>query len=86
MLTADVLGQETKDMDSLISDEVYNNFDTDRHYGVGLSGESDAWNYHLNAGYFQLVSDRSYYYFSAAAQYFHEKFCIPAKPIFSIPY
>ncbi|BAF72021.1 hypothetical protein [Sulfurovum sp. NBC37-1] len=74
MLTVDVLVQGTEDMDALISDEVYNNLDTDRHYGAGLSAEGDAWNYHLNAGYFRLVSDKSYFYFSAAVQYFHEKF------------
>ncbi|WP_353662250.1 hypothetical protein [Hydrogenimonas sp. SS33] len=69
----DLMLQATKDMDALVSSEVYNNVDADRHFALGVSGDGDAWGYHLSGGYFRLVGESSYYYLCAAAQYLYGK-------------
>jgi len=76
MLTIDVMMQENEDLDALISDEIYNNFDVDRHYGIGISGQNDALDYRVNAGYFRLVTGEQYYYLSGAVHYAYENLVI----------
>jgi hypothetical protein len=49
----DVMLQEGEDIDSLINDEIYNNFETKRHYGIGVLFEAFDISYRLNAGYFE---------------------------------
>jgi len=73
-LSVDVMMQATKDMDTLISDEVYNNFDTDRHYGIAVSTQSEPWQYRLNFGYFRTVEREERYYVSGAFKYESEKY------------
>ncbi|WP_201352863.1 hypothetical protein [Hydrogenimonas urashimensis] len=71
--TMDLMLQATKDMDTLLSREVYNNVDLNRHFALGLSGNRENWSYHLNGGYFRLVDEKSYYYLCASAQYLYRK-------------
>ena len=73
-LSVDVMLQATKDMDTLISHEVYNNFDTDRHYGIAISAQSAQWQFRLNFGYFRLVERAECYYLSGAFKYEAEKY------------
>ncbi|SFV61848.1 hypothetical protein MNB_SV-13-1607 [hydrothermal vent metagenome] len=61
--------QESEDIDKWINDEVYNTFELDRHYGLGLSLEHSDINYQLNAGYFHTIHDESYYYLLAGFEY-----------------
>jgi len=68
-MSVDILLQENEDFDNLISKEIYNNFETDRHYGIGLSLTEHAVSYHLNAGVFRTVTADEYYYLSAAFLY-----------------
>jgi len=68
-VTFDLMLQQTEDMDNLISKEIYNNFETDRHYAAGVSFENNSVSYRLNAGYFRTVTTEEYYYLSAAFLY-----------------
>ena len=65
----DVMMQENEDIDTLVSDEIYNNIETDRHYGVGISWSQDEAFYRFNAGYFRTVSSEQYYYLQGAFEY-----------------
>ena len=75
----DLMMQETEDMDNWISKEIYNNFETDRHYGLGASFSSNEVLYHVNAGYFHTVEDHDYYYLSAAFEYHYESLKLQAE-------
>lgn len=67
--------QHTRDIDAVFnSDDVYNNFDTDRHYGIGLLHTRGAWNYQFNAGYFHTMDRESLYYLLASICYENEAF------------
>lgn len=65
--TMDLMLQATKDLDTLVSHDVYNNFDTDRHFGIGVSGGEEGWAYRLNAGYFHRVDEGNDYLYAQAA-------------------
>ena len=65
-LNFDLMMQQTEDMDTWISKEIYNNFETDRHYGLGASFSNNDVLYYLNAGYFHTVTEQNFYYLSAA--------------------
>ena len=75
----DLMMQETEDMDNWISKEIYNNFETDRHYGLGVSFSANEVLYHLNAGYFRTVKDHEYYYVSGAFEYHYEELKLQAE-------
>lgn len=68
-IAIDTIIQGGEDLDNALNNEIYNNFDSDSHYGFGLSVQNDAWNYQLNTGYFHLTSDEEYYYLLGAAKY-----------------
>jgi len=73
-MTLNVMMQESEDLDNWISSEIYNNFETDQHYGAGVSFANSDVLYYLNAGYFQTVFDNQYYYIEGAFEYHHEAF------------
>lgn len=67
--------QQTRDIDALFnSDDVYNNFDIDRHYGLGLIHVEEAWSYQFNTGYFRTMTNESLYYLMASICYESEAF------------
>lgn len=67
--------QQTRDIDAIFnSSDVYNNFDTDRHYGVGLLLAEGKWSYQFNAGYFHTVDREALYYLMASICYENEAF------------
>ena len=78
-MTLNVMMQESEDLDNWISSEIYNNFETDQHYAAGLSFANVDVLYSLNAGYFQTVSDKQYYYLEAAFEYHYEAFKLQAE-------
>jgi len=61
--------QVSEDLDKIINNNVFNNFDVDSHYGMGLSLQDDAWTYQFNAGYFHVTSGKDYYYLLGAFKY-----------------
>ncbi|KYJ85840.1 porin [Sulfurovum riftiae] len=73
-LSFDVMAQETEDMDTLVSNEIYNNFETDRHYGIGMSFSRDDIFYQFNAGYFRTVNEKQFYYVQGAFTYTKDAF------------
>lgn len=68
-----------EDLDALINKNIYNNFDVDLHYGLGVSVENEAVNYQLNTGYFEVTSGESYYYLLGALEYSEETFKVQAE-------
>ncbi len=77
MFSFTLMAQESEDMDELINrDEVYNNFDTDRHYGLGLSFLTDVFVIQINGGYFEVKPDTGYSYVLGAFEYSAEEFRI----------
>ena len=67
--------QQTRDIDAIFnSDDVYNSFDTDRHYGVGLLHTNSAWSYQFNTGYFHTMDNETRYYLLASICYESEAF------------
>jgi len=70
----DTIIQGGKDLDNALNKEIYNNFDLDSHYGLGISLQKDTWNYQFNIGYFHLTLDQEYYYLMGAAKYEHDDF------------
>jgi hypothetical protein len=68
-LAVDTIIQGGEDLDNAFNQDVYNNFDVDSHYGLGLSLQKDTWNYQFNIGYFHLTSAEKYYYLLGAAKY-----------------
>lgn len=68
--TLHLMVQESEDMDELFNrDEVYNNFDTNRHYGMGTSFLYKQTLFQFNAGYFEVKPDQEYTYLLGAFQY-----------------
>ncbi len=65
----DTIIQGGEDLDAALNKEIYNNFDSDSHYGFGVSLQKDAWNYQFNTGYFHLTSNEEYYYLLGAVKY-----------------
>jgi hypothetical protein len=62
--------QEGEDLDKLFNrEEIYNNFDTDRHYGIGISWTNDEMLYQLNAGYFNVRGGDAHRYLLGAFRY-----------------
>ena len=60
-------------------DESYNNYNTDRHYGVGVSYEIDEYTFKLNGGYFHTEDDipeKNLYYMLLSAKYESDKYQI----------
>ena len=59
-------------------DNEYNNYELDKHYGVGISYEIDDYTLKANAGYFhKATNDTNYndlYYFLISAKYESEKY------------
>lgn len=86
--------QQTRDLDSIYnSNDVYNNFDTDRHYGIGLIHTAGAWSYQLNTGTFHTQSKETFLYLMASLRYESEDFKLLSeigsqheKGEFSVPY
>jgi len=74
MFNIHMMLQEGEDLDEAINDEVNNNFDTDRHYGIGASLQHDETLYQFNAGYFQLTTRESYSYLLGAFKYEYTDF------------
>lgn len=69
MLTVHTMLQEGEDLDKIFNDEIYNNLEADRHYGVGVSFQHDETLYQFNAGYFHLTTGESYNYLLGAFKY-----------------
>ena len=67
--TIHFIAQENKDIETLINDDIYNNFDVNRHYGAGITLQNDALSYQFSAGYFRTLMDDEYYYLLAAFKY-----------------
>jgi len=65
----DTIIQGGEDIDHALNKEIYNNFDADAHYGLGVSLKEGEWNYQINIGYFHLTSDEEYYYLLGAFKY-----------------
>ena len=79
-MTLNVMIQESEDLDNWISSEIYNNFETNQHYGAGFSFANNGVLYHLNGGYFQTVMmQKQYYYLEAAFEYHYEAFKLQAE-------
>lgn len=78
-LTFDFMMQESEDIDNWISNTIHNNFETNRHYGLGISFSGQNVLYHLNAGTFQTVTNQDYYYLSTAFEYNIESLKIQAE-------
>jgi len=60
-------------------DESYNNYNTDRHYGVGASYEIDEYTIKINGGYFHTEDDipeKNLYYMLLSAKYESDKYQI----------
>jgi len=58
-------------------DENYNNYNTNRHYGAGLSYEIDEYTFKLNGGYFHIEDEtpqNSLYYMLFSAKYESDKY------------
>ena len=68
-VSINLMAQHTEDLDALMNDEVYNNFDLDRHYGAGILLENGLWTYQLNGGYFHTLKGKSLYYLLGSLQY-----------------
>ena len=66
--------QENEDIDRWINDDVYNNFDIDRHYGINVLVDNSMLSYMFNAGYFRTVDQENKYYFLGAFQYLDSSF------------
>jgi len=65
--------QENEDIDTLIHDDIYNNFDVNRYYGVGFYLQDEMWSYRVNGGYFEVDDGSSLLYMVAAFRYIDEK-------------
>jgi hypothetical protein len=78
-MTLNIMMQESEDLDHWVSSEVYNNFETNEHYAAGLSFVNSDVLYHLNAGYFQTVREKQYYYLEAAFEYHYDAFRFQAE-------
>ncbi len=72
--TVHFIAQENKDIETLINEDIYNNFDINRHYGAGLTLQNDAISYQFSAGYFRTIIDEDYYYFLGAFKYQNSSF------------
>lgn len=60
-------------------DEVYNNYNTDRHYGVGASYEKNEYTLKFNSGYFHTENgtpEKNIYYMLLSAKYETDKYQI----------
>ena len=62
MLTINTMFQYNEDLDKTINDDVYNNFEIDQHFGLGVSFQDEAITYQFNAGYFELLTGTAYSY------------------------
>jgi len=76
LLTFNVILQEGEDFDKVFYNEIYNNYEVNRHYGLGVSFEKASVEYQFNAGYFQDVEGEDYGYFLAAFHYDHEPYTL----------
>jgi len=72
--TIHFIAQENEDVEKLINDDIYNNFDINRHYGVGVTLQDAMLSYQLNAGQFRTVMDEEYYYLLAGFEYKENSF------------
>lgn len=68
--------QEGEDFDKIFYDEIYNNFEVNRHYGAGVSLENAGVKYKVNVGYFRETTGEDYGYLLAAFQYNQEQYRI----------
>jgi len=71
--------QVGEDLDKLINNDIYNNFNVNQHYGVGLSLQDEQINYQLNTGYFEETTGESYTYVLGAFEYEHDDFKLQAE-------
>ncbi|MDM5271583.1 hypothetical protein PGH07_05300 [Sulfurovum sp. zt1-1] len=62
MLTINTMFQHSEDLDKTINDDIYNNFEIDQHFGLGVSFQNDDITYQFNTGYFQMLTGTSYNY------------------------
>lgn len=65
--------QENRDIDTLMHDDIYNNFNIDRYYGIGVYLQDESWSYRFNGGYFETLDDLSLLYMVAAFSYSDDK-------------
>lgn len=72
--TIDFIAQESEDMEKVIRDDVYGNFDLNRHYGVGITLQEDSLSYKVDGGYFRTLVDDGYYYLLTAFKYQENSF------------
>ena len=78
-LTINSMVQVGEDLDKLINNDIYNNFDVDHHYGVGLSLQDEHIHYQFNTGYFEVTTGESYYYLLGAFEYEYDVFKLQAE-------
>jgi len=60
-------------------DENYNNYNTDKHYGIGASYEIDEYTIKINGGYFHTennIPEKNLYYMLLSAKYESDKYQI----------
>lgn len=77
-LSIDTLLQEGEDLDKLLNNDVYNNFDVHRHNAIGILLEGEHVDYQFNTGYFQVSGGESYYYLLGAFKYTQKDFKLQA--------
>jgi len=72
-LKIDIMAQNNHDLDAK-----YNNYEVDRHYGVGLTYEVEDYTYKLNGGYFHKdnIVNEPIYYMLLSAKYEADKYQI----------
>lgn len=73
-VSIDTIIQVGRDLDNILNQDIYNNFDVDGHYGLGISLQEDVWSYQFNIGYFHLTLDQEFYYLLGAAKYEQDGF------------
>jgi len=78
-LSIDTMIQEGEDLDKIMNNDIYNNFEIDRHYGIGITLQDEELSYQFNTGYFRLTSDEPYYYLLGAFKYEHSDFKLQAE-------
>ena len=74
-LKVDLIVQDNKDLDT-----EYNNYQTDKHYGFGISYTKDDYSIKLNGGYFHYLQslslDNDLYYLLISSKYETDKYQI----------
>ncbi len=72
--TINLIAQESEDIEKAIHSDIYNNFDLNRHYGVGITLQENAMSCKVSGGYFRTIADEEYTYLLAAFKYQEDNF------------